>query len=121
MVQIDIPAAFVASMLFLDVGRKTVEKESGSDASARPAVYYRFLFRAVLFAGVGHLGLRLAVGRFRLVGAVAQGPFLFRLQHQVGFQGLLDLLTQLQCRELQQLDGLLQLRCHGEMLSEAKL
>lgn len=50
MVQIDIPAAFVASMLFLDVGRKTVERESGADPSARPAVFYRFLSRSVFFA-----------------------------------------------------------------------
>lgn len=52
MVQLDIPAAFVASLLFLDIGRKIIKKEAGEAADKYPAVYYRFLFRSVFFAGV---------------------------------------------------------------------
>lgn len=54
MVQIDIPAAFVASQLFLDLGRKTVLKEAAAaeqPGRSKPAVYYRFLARAMFFAG----------------------------------------------------------------------
>lgn len=49
MVQIDIPAAFVASQLFLDLGRKTVIANAGSERNG--ATYYRFLSRSLLFAG----------------------------------------------------------------------
>jgi hypothetical protein len=64
MVQIDIPAAFVASMLFLDVGRKTVAREAKADQAARPAVFYRFLFRSVFFAGavIAPAGIYLLAG-----------------------------------------------------------
>ncbi len=50
MVQIDVPAAFVASMFFLDVGKSIVKKETAEATGRRPAVYYKFLFRSVLFA-----------------------------------------------------------------------
>ncbi|MCD6499800.1 MAG: hypothetical protein J7M25_16020 [Deltaproteobacteria bacterium] len=50
MVQIDIPAAFIASQFFLDVGRKTIVAEQGE--AAKRAMYYKYLFRSVLFAGV---------------------------------------------------------------------
>jgi len=53
-VQIDIPAAFVASQLFLDLGRKTVLRGAAGDTlegRSRPAVYYRFLARSLFFAG----------------------------------------------------------------------
>ena len=51
MVQIDMPAAFIASMFFLDIGRKMIRKEAGGTAEKHPAVYYKFLFRSVFFAG----------------------------------------------------------------------
>ena len=51
-------------------------------------------------------------GRLRLVG---------QLQHEVRLQRLLDLELQVQRRQLQQADGLLQLRRHGELLTEAKV
>lgn len=51
MVQIDIPAAFIASQFFLDIGRKIIKKESEKSGLKYPAVYYRFLFRSVFFAG----------------------------------------------------------------------
>ena len=51
MVQIDMPAAFIASMFFLDIGRKTIRKEAEKTEDKRPKVYYRFLFRSVFFAG----------------------------------------------------------------------
>jgi hypothetical protein len=49
MVQIDIPAAFIVSQLFLDVGRKTVIASAGSERNE--ATYYRFLSRSLLFCG----------------------------------------------------------------------
>lgn len=51
MVQIDIPAAFIASMFFLDIGRKMIKKEVGKAEEKHPAIYYKFLFRSVFFAG----------------------------------------------------------------------
>jgi len=51
MVQIDMPAAFIASMFFLDIGRRTIKKEAGNTKEKRPKVYYKFLFRSVFFAG----------------------------------------------------------------------
>ncbi len=64
MVQIDIPAAFVASMFFLDLGRKTVMREVVSEVAKPPAVYYRFLFRSVFFAGavIAPAGIYLLAG-----------------------------------------------------------
>ena len=52
MVQLDIPAAFAASMFFLDWGRKTVKKAAERGEKEGSATYYKFLSRAVLFAGV---------------------------------------------------------------------
>ena len=49
MVQIDVPAAFIASQFFLDIGRKVVEKDKG--ATGPTTTYYRYLARALLFAG----------------------------------------------------------------------
>ncbi len=52
MVQIDIPAAFVASQLMLDVGRDAITAQAAA-APGRPSpLYYRFLTRALLFAGL---------------------------------------------------------------------
>lgn len=51
MVQIDIPAAFVVSMLSLDLGRKAVQREAHKTDATKPAVYYRFLSRSLFFAG----------------------------------------------------------------------
>jgi len=52
MVQIDMPAAFIASMFFLDIGKKLIKKEAEKAEGKRPAIYYKFLFRSVFFAGV---------------------------------------------------------------------
>lgn len=52
MVQLDIPAAFVASQLFLDAGRKIIKKEAAEGTGNLPAVYYKFLFRSVFFAAL---------------------------------------------------------------------
>ena len=51
MVQIDIPAAFIASQFFLDIGRKRIKQEVEATGEKRPSIYYRFLFRSVFFAG----------------------------------------------------------------------
>jgi hypothetical protein len=62
MVQIDIPAAFIASQLFLDLGRRIIKKGGGSEKY--PAVYYKFLFRSVFFAGfvIAPAGIYLLAG-----------------------------------------------------------
>lgn len=52
MVQIDIPAAFIASQFFLDVGRKAIKKEAEKTSEKKPAIYYKFLFRSVFFASI---------------------------------------------------------------------
>ena len=51
MVQIDIPAAFVVSMLSIDLGRKILKEDAEKSGKAKPAIYYRYLFRSVFFAG----------------------------------------------------------------------
>ncbi|MEW6369252.1 MAG: hypothetical protein AB1714_31920 [Acidobacteriota bacterium] len=65
MVQIDIPAAFVAGMLFIDLGRKTLKADSSTtEGSRKPATYYRYLFRAIFFAGfvIAPAGIYLLAG-----------------------------------------------------------
>lgn len=64
MVQIDIPSAFIASLFFLDIGRKAIKRESQSATEAYPVVYYRFLFRSAFFAGavIAPAGLYLLAG-----------------------------------------------------------
>ncbi len=52
MVQIDIPAAFVASQLMLDVGRDAIAAQAAADPGRPSPLYYRFLARALLFAGL---------------------------------------------------------------------
>ncbi len=51
MVQIDIPAAFVVSMLSIDLGRRVLKEGAEKSGEAKPAIYYRYLFRSVFFAG----------------------------------------------------------------------
>ncbi|MBI3814991.1 MAG: hypothetical protein HY279_11085, partial [Nitrospinae bacterium] len=60
----DIPAAFIASQFFLDIGRRVIKKETENSADKYPAVYYRFLFRSVFFAGfvIAPAGIYLLVG-----------------------------------------------------------
>lgn len=64
MVQIDIPAAFVLSMLSIDLGRKALEKEAEKTVKEKPAIYYRFLFRSIFFAGfvIAPAGIYLLAG-----------------------------------------------------------
>lgn len=64
MVQIDIPAAFIASQLFLDLGRNMIKKEIVKDPDDHPAIYYKFLFRSVFFAGfvIAPAGIYLLTG-----------------------------------------------------------
>lgn len=64
MVQIDIPAAFIASQFFLDIGRRAIKREAEKSAEKYPAVYYRFLFRSVFFASfvIAPAGIYLLVG-----------------------------------------------------------
>jgi len=62
MVQIDIPAAFIASQLFLDLGKKAVMANAESDR--KEATYYRFLSRSLVFAGavIAPAGIYLLAG-----------------------------------------------------------
>jgi len=66
MVQIDIPAAFIVSQLLLDVGRDAVQVQAKGPEpiGVKPAVYYRFLFRSVFFAGavIAPAGIYLLAG-----------------------------------------------------------
>ena len=52
MVQIDVPAAFIVSMLSIDVGKRVLKADSQTQDQGKPASYYRFLFRSVFFAGL---------------------------------------------------------------------
>ena len=52
MVQIDIPAGFVVSMLAIDLGRQALKKNHRDTPAEKSALYYRYLFRSVLFAGM---------------------------------------------------------------------
>ena len=47
--------------------------------------------------------------------------FVDRLEHDVAFELLADVRLQLQCRHLQEADRLLQLRGHGELLTQLQL
>jgi MFS family permease len=64
MVQIDIPAAFAASMFFVDLGRQRLQEEAHRSAPAKPGVYYQYLYRAVFFAGfvIAPAGIYLLAG-----------------------------------------------------------
>lgn len=64
MVQIDIPAAFVVSMLSIDLGRKVLKAEAEKSHTGKPAIYYRTLFRSIFFAGfvIAPAGIYLLAG-----------------------------------------------------------
>jgi hypothetical protein len=64
MVQIDIPAAFVVSQLMLDLGRDAIKTQAAVDPERPPPIYYRFLTRALLFAGavIAPAGIYLLTG-----------------------------------------------------------
>jgi len=51
MVQIDVPAAFIASQFFLDIGKTVIKKHAAESDDAKPATYYKFLYRSLFFAG----------------------------------------------------------------------
>jgi hypothetical protein len=64
------------------------------------------------------LGLLGVVGhRVAVVEVVA---FFLAFEHRIGLQGLLDFLLQVQGRQLEQADGLLQLRCHRQLLAHSQ-
>ena len=64
MVQLDLPAAFAASQLFVYMARKRIAKEAGETGSGKPAIYYRYLFYSVCFAALAVVpaGLYLVCG-----------------------------------------------------------
>jgi hypothetical protein len=64
MVQIDIPAAFVASQLMLDIGRDAIKAQAAASPDQPPPIYYRFLTRTLLFAGavIAPAGIYLLAG-----------------------------------------------------------
>ena len=49
MVQLDIPAAFSASLFFADLARRRIKKEAEASGDERPRIYYRYLFYSVFF------------------------------------------------------------------------
>lgn len=64
MVQLDIPAAFAVSMLFVDLGRNILKREAERMPGEKPGAYYHFLFRSIFFAGfvISPAGLYLLAG-----------------------------------------------------------
>ncbi len=50
MVQLDVPAAFMVSQLFVDMGRKEIQRAGGEQE--RKLLYYKYLARSLLFAGL---------------------------------------------------------------------
>jgi len=52
MVQLDIPAAFAVSQLFVDIIRKRIKKEAKESGVKKPLIYYRYLFYSVFFAAM---------------------------------------------------------------------
>jgi uncharacterized BrkB/YihY/UPF0761 family membrane protein len=52
MVQIDIPAGFVVGMFAIDLGRKALKKDYENTPAEKSALYFKYLFRSVLFAGM---------------------------------------------------------------------
>ena len=64
MVQLDIPAAFAVSMVFIDVGRNILKREAEETPGETPRAYYHFLFRSIFVAGfvISPAGLYLLAG-----------------------------------------------------------
>ncbi|MNX80990.1 hypothetical protein D3C86_1126640 [compost metagenome] len=54
------------------------------------------------------------------VGVIEVVAFFLAFEHRIGLQGLLDFLLQIQGRQLEQADGLLQLRCHRQLLAHSQ-
>jgi len=76
-----------------------------------------------LFALALLFGLRLR-GRLRHLGCFESAGLvglLDRLQHDVRFEQLTDVRLQLESGQLQKADGLLQLRGHGQLLTQTEL
>ena len=72
-------------------------------------------FGVLLLGGGGHvLAFAHDVGR-RIQGLVVG------LEHYIGFECLADMRLQVERRQLQEPNGLLQLRRHGQLLADAKL
>jgi hypothetical protein len=51
-VQLDIPAAFAASQLIVDLARKKIVSEARESGAEKPLAYYRYLFYSIFFASV---------------------------------------------------------------------
>jgi len=75
-----------------------------------------FLVRGFLHVGIGFL-LDVVGQRVCIIEVVA---FFLAFEHRIGLQGFLDFLLQVQCRQLEQADGLLQLRCHRQLLAHSQ-
>jgi hypothetical protein len=50
MVQIDVPAAFVVSILSIDLGRQALKAEPNENGTDKTRLYYRYLSRSLFFA-----------------------------------------------------------------------
>ncbi|MNI29299.1 hypothetical protein D3C73_831140 [compost metagenome] len=85
------------------------------------------LIEVVNRRGAFLVGGFLDIGVGLLFGVVGQGvgivevvAFFLAFEHRIGLQGLLDFLLQIQGRQLEQADGLLQLRCHRQLLAHSQ-
>ena len=73
------------------------------------------------FASFRGFGFRLARGRDLVERGEVDRVVLLLLEHDVGLERLHHLCLQLEHGQLQQLDGLLQLRGHRKLLTELEL
>ena len=85
------------------------------------------VFQIIYGLGSFLVGGLLNVGIGLLLNVVGKGvcivevvAFFLALEHGVGLQGFLDFLLQIEGRQLEQADGLLQLRCHCQLLAHSQ-
>jgi hypothetical protein len=94
----------------------------GAGAALAPGVFDDFGFD-------GDFGLRLGIDallfrhrmRFECFEGAGGLVFVDRLEHDIAFELFADVRLQLQCRHLQEANRLLQLRGHGELLTQLQL
>ncbi len=122
--RLPMPVAEVAAAVVI-AGPGSIRRAAGLFA---PGFIGDFHFR--LFALIGGRGVAVEFGVLLLRRRLLTLPnglrtgierLLFRLEHHIGLERLADVGLQIERGQLQQSDGLLQLRRHGELLADAKL
>ena len=118
--------------MILQRQRGVVGNFGGALIVIAPGVGARAAFAPVVFDDLGfdsHFGRRLRVDalllrhrmgfeRFELAGGFV---FVHGLEHDVAFELFADVRLQLECGHLQETDSLLQLRGHGQCLTQLQL